>query len=88
MRSTAYIVSQARLPTLSLAREPKDGGCAVIVAQWQSTGCTNQVSFPVTAGLFTFLYFTSKHLKSLSSYIVKCNGMPRSVSIGGVWNLL
>ena len=44
--------------------------------------------FSHDTGLFTFVYFTSKHLKSLSSYIVKCNGMPRSVSIGGVWNLL
>ena len=46
------------------------GGCPVVVAQWQSTGCTSQVSwvrFPVAAGLFTFLYFrliTSKLLFS------------------------
>ena len=39
-----------------------------VVAQWQSTGCTSQVSwvrFPAAAGLFTFLYFcliTSKLL--------------------------
>ena len=36
------------------------GGCPVVIAQWQSTGCTSQVSwvrFPATAGLFTFLYF-------------------------------
>ena len=36
------------------------GGCPVVVAQWQSTGCTNQVSwvpFPAAASLFTFLYF-------------------------------
>ena len=44
------------------------GGCPVVVAQWQSTGCTSQVSwvrFPAAAGLFTFLYFrliTSKLL--------------------------
>ena len=43
-------------------------GCPVVVAQWQSTGCTSQVSwvrFPAAAGLFTFLYFrliTSKLL--------------------------
>ena len=43
------------------------GGCRVVVAQWQSTGCTSQVSwiqFPATAGLFAFLYFrliTSKY---------------------------
>ena len=31
------------------------GGCLAVVAQWQSTDCTNQVSwvrFPVTAGLY------------------------------------
>ena len=36
------------------------GGCPVVVAEWQSTGCTSHVSwvrFPVTASLFTFLYF-------------------------------
>ena len=44
------------------------GGCPVVIAQWQSTGCTSQVSwvrFPAAAGLFTFLYFrliTSKLL--------------------------
>ena len=44
------------------------GGCPVVVAQWQSAGCTSQVSwvqFPVTAGFFTCLYFrliTSKLL--------------------------
>ena len=42
-------------------------GCPVVVAQWQSTDCTSQVSwvrFPVTSGLFTSLYFrliTFKH---------------------------
>ena len=33
------------------------------VAQWQTTGCTSQLSwvrFPVTAGLFAFLYFRLK----------------------------
>ena len=44
------------------------GGCPVVVAQWQSTGFTSQVSwvrFPAAAGLLTFLYFhliTSKYL--------------------------
>ena len=36
------------------------GGCPVVVAQWQSTGCISQVSwvrFPAAAGLFTFLVF-------------------------------
>ena len=38
------------------------GGHPVVVAQWQNTGCTSQVSwvrFPAAAGLFTFL-ITSK----------------------------
>ena len=41
----------------------RGGGCPVVMAQWQSTGYTSQVSwvqFPATAGLFTFLYFSSK----------------------------
>ena len=41
------------------------GGCLVVIAQWQSTGCTSQVSwvqFLAAAGLFTFLYF---HLKNI-----------------------
>ena len=52
------------------------GGCPVVVAQWQSTGCTSQVSwvrFPAAAGLFTFLYFrliTSKLLFSLLSVLL------------------
>ena len=36
------------------------GGCPDVIAQWQNTGCTSQVSwvqFPATAGLLTFLYF-------------------------------
>ena len=43
----------------------RGGGCLVVVAQWQSTGCTSQVSwvrFPVTAGLFTFPYFRLKNI--------------------------
>ena len=38
------------------------GGCPVVIAQWQSTGYTSQVSwvqFPAAASLFTFLYFAS-----------------------------
>ena len=38
---------------------------AVVLAQWQSTGCTSQVSwvrFPAAAGLFTFLYFRLKNI--------------------------
>ena len=44
------------------------GGCLDVVAQWQSTGGSSQVSWvwlPVAAGLFTFLYFcliTSKFI--------------------------
>ena len=44
------------------------GGCP---AQWQSTGCTSQVSwvlFPATAGLFTFLYFRLKKTSNLSLF--------------------
>ena len=55
------------------------GGCPVVVAQWQSTGCTSQVSwvrFPAAACLFTFLYFrliTSKLLfNSHSSMTLTC----------------
>ena len=48
------------------------GGCLVVVAQWQSTSCTSQVSwvqFPVTASLFTFFYFCFKTSKfSLFQY--------------------
>ena len=50
------------------------GGCPVAVAQWQSTGCTSQVSwvrFPVTAGLFTFLYFC---FKTSTFYLQASNG--------------
>ena len=44
------------------------------------------MSFPVTAGLFTFLYFTSKHLKSLFSIaillsVVGCQGQYPSVQL-------
>ena len=42
-----------------IKRIVRDGGCPVVIAQWQSTGYTSQVSwvrFPVTAALFTFLY--------------------------------
>ena len=42
------------------------GGCQVVVAQWQSTGCTSRVSwirFPAAAGLFTLLYFHPKTSK-------------------------
>ena len=41
------------------------GDCPVVVAWWQSTGCTSQVSlvrFAVVAGLFTFLYFRLKNI--------------------------
>ena len=63
------------------------GGCPVVIAQWQSTGCTSQVSwvrFPAAAGLFTFLYFrliTSKllfnrqhvcHSEGLRKFMVTC----------------
>ena len=47
------------------------GGCLVVVAQWQNTDCTSQVSwirFPVTVGLFTFCYFCINFLKSAWSY--------------------
>ena len=43
-------------------------GCPAVVAQWQSTGGSSQVSWvrlPATAGFFTFLYFrpiTSKFI--------------------------
>ena len=43
----------------------KGGGCPVVVAQWQSTDSSSQVSwfwFPVTAGNFTFLYFRLKNI--------------------------
>ena len=49
-------------PVQYIQRIVRVGGCPVVVAQWQSTGYTSQVSwvrFSVTAGLFTFLYFTS-----------------------------
>ena len=46
------------------------GGCLVVVAQWQSTGCTTQVSWvvqPVTScQLITFLYFCLKTSKLFS----------------------
>ena len=51
------------------------GGCPVAVAQWQSTGSSNQVSWvqlPVAAGLFSLLYFrliTSKFLYRVSVFI-------------------
>ena len=38
-------------------RSVRAGGCPVVVAQWQSTGGSSQVSwvqFPVTTALFTF----------------------------------
>ena len=41
------------------------GGCLVVVARWQSTGYTSQVSlvrFAMAAGLFTFLYFRLKNI--------------------------
>ena len=51
-------------------------------SSWQSTGCTNQVSFPVTAILFTFLYFTSKHLKLAILFgVVGCQGQYPSVEL-------
>ena len=55
-------------PVQYISRIVTVGGCLVVVAQWQSTGCTSQVSrvqFPATAGFFTLLYFcliTSKFL--------------------------
>ena len=43
----------------------KGGDCPVVVAQWQSTDGSSQVSwfwFPATAGHFTFLYFRLKNI--------------------------
>ena len=40
--------------------DQRAGGCPAVVAQWQSTGGSSQVSWvqlPATAGFFTFLYF-------------------------------
>ena len=56
--------------TLALHIEDCDGvgGCPVVIAQWQSTDCTSQVSwvgFLATAILFTFLYLTSTSKKNL-----------------------
>ena len=47
-------------PVQYIQRIVRGGGCPVVVAQWQSTGCTSQVSwvwFLAAASLFTFLYF-------------------------------
>ena len=40
------------------------GGCMVVVAQWQSTGCISQVSW-VQFLAFSLSIFTSSHLKDL-----------------------
>ena len=40
------------------------GDCLVVVAQWQITGCTSQVSWvrvPAAAGLFMFFYVNDLH---------------------------
>ena len=44
------------------------GGCPAVVAQWQSTGSSSQVSWvrlPATADFFTFIYF--RLITSISS---------------------
>ena len=44
------------------------GGCSVVIAQWQNTDCTSQVSwvqFPMTVSLFTSSISPQKHLISL-----------------------
>ena len=70
------------------------GGCPVVVAQWQSTGCTSQVSwvrFPAAAGLFTFLYLrliTSKFLFMLSQSLVGRAVYPSSGSSWLYYTLL
>ena len=43
------------------------GGGLVVVAQWQSTGCTNQVSWVWFLVLSLSSNFASKHLNSLYS---------------------
>ena len=51
------------------------GGCLDVVAQWQSTGGSSQVSWvwlPVAAGLFTFLYFRLVTSKFIYRHINIC----------------
>ena len=47
------------------------GCCPVVVAEWQSTGCTSQVRLPATAGFFTFLSSPQKSNKYSSNFVPK-----------------